>query len=74
MYIMKDIEINARRYDYAQFMTKSQVKRLSEGRVKGFAIIGKDTCTIYVQPPNTVDQVEIILHEIMHCQDKKFHE
>jgi|LULS01.1.fsa_nt_gb hypothetical protein len=66
MWILDKEEINIHR----ERVAKRQMK-LSK-RVEGFSLVGDTTCIIYVQPPNTALQRQVLLHEIMHCQDKEF--
>ena len=69
IHIMSKEDINNKKPDYIHY-----------DRVEGFSIWkelnGKmipGTCEIYTPPPNTADQIDTLLHEIMHCQVGGYH-
>lgn len=58
-----------------KIMNVDEINKISpwKERVDGFSRWTKNTCVIYVPPPNGERGVYILLHELYHCQEGMFH-
>jgi hypothetical protein len=72
IHIMSKEDINHKKIKYADVIKYNRVEGFSIWKIrKGKMIPG--TCEIFTPPPNTVAQIDTLLHEIMHCQIGRFH-